>query len=224
MTGGELIENRADRVDITARVAAHMMQLFGCNTGRGAFFLAERGIVQIRQLGVVRHAEVDQHHLAAGAVAHVGRFEVEMNDVLVVQRLHRATQAHTKVAHTSSSIGARCAACASASPSMHSMIGAISRRSRSPQARCATRAGAGCAARSRTPQARCRMKGQLRYLENSGAALDGVEPRHATYLQSLPTITTEPRTGPDARHTHSRLPRAAAMVSGLPANARQNGC
>ena len=89
MTSGQLIEDRTDRVDIAARIGAHVVQLLGGDVAGRALLLAERGIVQIRQRGVVRETVIDQHHRAIGAGPHVIRVEIEVDDVLVVQRLHR---------------------------------------------------------------------------------------------------------------------------------------
>ena len=47
---------------------------------------------QIRIVAVVGEPEIDQHRLAARAIQHVGRLEVEMDDVLPVQVVQRERQ------------------------------------------------------------------------------------------------------------------------------------
>ena len=120
--GGELVEQRAKREQIAARIAAHAEHLLRRHVGpvadRDAQFLGK----QIRVVPVARQAEVDDGGLAARAVHHVGRFEVEAHHVLAVDVMQRHGERVAELRCVSSAgTGARRIHSLSMRPSMYSI-------------------------------------------------------------------------------------------------------
>ncbi|MBV6407296.1 MAG: hypothetical protein EFKGCFLK_00856 [Rhodocyclaceae bacterium] len=79
----------AEGEDIAARIGADARQLFGRDGRAGAGRQAEFLLHEIGQLGVVRQAEIDQHGRAVVAEKHVLRLQVEVNEILPMQVVHR---------------------------------------------------------------------------------------------------------------------------------------
>ena len=84
-----MVEDRAQREDVAARVAPDANDLLGCQIHPVADRRAEFLLEQIRIVAVTGQPEVDQHGLAAGAKHDVTRLDVEVNDVLDVDVVER---------------------------------------------------------------------------------------------------------------------------------------
>ena len=85
----ELVEHPAERVDVGTRITAHAQHLLGGHVDP----VAERNPELLgEKIGVVAmagKAEVDEHHFAARTKHHVGRLQVQVDDVLPVQLMQR---------------------------------------------------------------------------------------------------------------------------------------
>ncbi len=90
LAGGEEIQQHAERKQIAARIVAHPRQPLGRHVRRSAVRQAELLLQQIRQVVVMRQAEVNQHCLAALAEHDAARLDVVMDHVLPVQVGQRA--------------------------------------------------------------------------------------------------------------------------------------
>ena len=82
--GGELVEDRSERPQVTPWIAAHPQHLLGRHvdpvTERDAKFLGQ----EVGIMTVMRESEVDEHRVAC-AIQHVGRLQVEVHHVLPVK-------------------------------------------------------------------------------------------------------------------------------------------
>ena len=82
---GQFVQHHADGEDVAARVAAHAHHLFGRYPRGRAHGLAHLLGQQVGVVGVAREAKVQQHGRAIVLDEHVGRFEVQVAHVLLVQ-------------------------------------------------------------------------------------------------------------------------------------------
>ena len=85
----EEVEEDAEREDVAARVRAVAEDLLGRHVGRRPVRDAELLVHEVRELVVVREAEVDERRLARLAHHDVRRLDVEVDDVLVVEVAER---------------------------------------------------------------------------------------------------------------------------------------
>ena len=87
--GHEMVEHRAEGEDVAAGVVPDPQHLLrrdvGCRSHRDPELLGQK----VREPVVAGEAEIDQHRLAAVAEHHVARLEIEVDDVLPVQRVQR---------------------------------------------------------------------------------------------------------------------------------------
>ncbi len=99
LTGQQLVEHDADGKDIAARIAAHTHHLFRGHPGRRAHGPAQLFGQQVREMRVARQTEIEQHHAAIVAHQHVGRLEVQVHGVLLVQAVHGMRHGHAQFHH-----------------------------------------------------------------------------------------------------------------------------
>ena len=78
-------KQHAERKQVAARIVADAEQALRRHVGRGAIGQTEFFLQQIRQLVVMRQAEIDQHAFARGTKHDAARLDVVMNDILPVQ-------------------------------------------------------------------------------------------------------------------------------------------
>ena len=93
-----MVEEHAEREEIGTRIGAQAAHLLGRNIGAGPHRQAEFFREQVGQLLVTRQAEVDQRGLAGRTQDDVGRLDVEMDDVLTMQRIERCGDARAEIA------------------------------------------------------------------------------------------------------------------------------
>ena len=82
---GHLVDDRTQRKQVAALVGANPQQLFGRHVFGGAGGTVELFLKQIGKLFVARKAEVDEYCFAARTKQHIGRLQVEMQDMLLMQ-------------------------------------------------------------------------------------------------------------------------------------------
>ena len=85
LAGGEEIQQHAQRKQVAARIVADAEQSLRRHVRRGAVGQTEFFLQQVRQLIVMRQAEIDQRAFAGRAEHDAARLDVVVNDVLPVQ-------------------------------------------------------------------------------------------------------------------------------------------
>ena len=86
----QLVEHDAQGEEVAARVTTHAHDLLRRDPGRRADGLAQLLGQQVWVMGVAGQAKVQQHGAAVGAQQHVGRLQVQVHGVLLVQGMHGA--------------------------------------------------------------------------------------------------------------------------------------
>mmetsp|Transcript_10601 Transcript_10601/g.43296 ORF Transcript_10601/g.43296 Transcript_10601/m.43296 type:complete len:454 (-) Transcript_10601:1354-2715(-) len=97
LAGGQVVEHDAQREQVAARVIAHELDLLRAHIGPGAHRQRELLLQQIGQLLMAAQAEIDQHRGAIRAEHDVAGLDVEVNDMLAVQRRQRRGDAGANV-------------------------------------------------------------------------------------------------------------------------------
>ena len=83
-TCGKLVEDRAERVDVAALVRSNLKELLRCHVIGRSRRTMKLLLQEIGKLLVTREAKVDQHCFFGRAEKNVGRFEIEVQHVLIM--------------------------------------------------------------------------------------------------------------------------------------------
>ena len=96
LAGAQLVEHDADGKNIAARVASHAHHLLRRNPGGRAHGFAQLLGQQVGVQGVAGQTKVQQHGATIGANQHIGRLQVQVHGVLLVQAVHRQRHRRTQ--------------------------------------------------------------------------------------------------------------------------------